>query len=537
LPPIENKRQRFVAASRTGRFMSGLLSGYLVVAASIIANLWLTPFALRYLDRKEYALFFVSSDALVWLGLFAFGTTAYLRAKVAQLAAQGEAESINQLASNAFYLHLALALMVLVCGAGLAFALPRALDLDEALRTEATLFLLLLVAGAVLRFSTQTFVELLNAHQRTYTNNLIQLVSLLVRVSLTAGLLVLGGKIFALATANLVASAVVVVLTVWLCYRTIPALKINRHYVARAFIFGSLMSVAIWFQVGNVAGVIIRYFDRFLAGMLVSLESVTMLALTGRMYIVVGVLLVQMTTTAVPALGQLVGAEDPGATLTAYRHLTMLTAGGAIIAAASIFAGNASFVGWWVGAQNYGGLPLDLALALNLIVTAWTLPHRALLVADLTVRPHALTRLAEAALNLLLSVLLALHYGLPGVVLATAIAAVMTSCWMLPRLIARRFGCQLRGLLWVPAKPLLALSCLLFVLAYMARWGAALTGGIVAALASMIFIAGCGCILMWRFAFDLELRQKVKGILARSSNKEINGRIVPDESVVPAADI
>jgi O-antigen/teichoic acid export membrane protein len=536
LPLTENKRRRSVAASRTGRFLLGLVSGYLVVALSTAANLWLTPFALRYLDRKGYALFVVSSDALVWLGLFVFGTTAYLRAQVARLAARGETEGISRLASNAVYLHSALALVVLGCGAGLAFALPRALGLDETLRTEATLFLFLLVAGAAILFSMQTFVELLNAHQRTYTNNLIQLVGLLVRVSLTAWLLVLGGGLLGLAAASLCASAVVVALTVWLCYRTIPALKIKRHYVARAFIFGSLMSGAVWFQVGNVAGVATSYLDRFLAGMLVSLEAVTTLALTGRAYTIAGVLLVQMTTTAIPALGQLAASETPGATLAAYRHLTTLIAGGATVAAASIFAGNASFVTWWVGAQNYGGSPLDLALALSLIVTAWALPHRALLVADLTVRPHALTRLSEAALNLLLTVLLALHYGLPGIVVATAIAALTTSCWMLPRLIARRFGCRLRDLLWDPAKPLLVLACLLFVLAHMARWCAALAGGIVAALASMIFIAGCGCVLMWSFVFDLELRQKVKGVLARSFDKEIDGRIIQDGGVIPAAD-
>ena len=233
---------------------------------------------------------------------------------------------------------------------------------------------------------TQTFSALLVAHQQIHIDNLIRLSLITIRTLITVYLLLAGWQMLSLAVANITAILITAGLAVIRCYRTLQGLTI-RYDLASWEHLKSLGSLGIWFSLGGLAGIFIESLDRVVAARLISLESVTTLSLTGRVYLLAYSLLGQITNTARPALGQLLGQGKLNDALMAYRRLVALTTGGAIVLAFSLWAGNAGFVTWWVGPQNYGGTFLDLAFALNLIVNAWVLPNRATLSAALIVRP------------------------------------------------------------------------------------------------------------------------------------------------------
>jgi hypothetical protein len=152
---------------------------------------------------------------------------------------------------------------------------------------------------------------------------------------------------------------------------------------------------------------------------------------------------------------------------------------------------------------------LDASLALSLIVIAWTLPFRAVLSASLMARPLAIIRIIEAALNLSLSLLLTLRFGLVGVVISTAIGGALTSCWCLPRLVARYFQCHTGRMLWQISSPLIWPTVLLFPVAFAMRAFASIKGGYLRAGSAMALVGGCGLLLLWWLAFDRELRAKL----------------------------
>jgi O-antigen/teichoic acid export membrane protein len=236
---------------------------------------------------------------------------------------------------------------------------------------------------------------------------------------------------------------------------------------------------------------------------------VTTLTLTAQVYLVTGVMLTQMTTTAMPALGQLIGLNRMHAAYEAYRRLFLASTGVAVVAAFGVWAGNAAFVARWVGSQNYGGAMLDASLALSLLVIAWTLPFRAVLSASLMARPLAIIRITEACLNLCLSILLTLRFGLVGVVISSAIAGALTSCWYLPRLVAGYFQRSAGGMLWQISSPLVWPTLLLFPVAFAMRACAPVNGGYLRAAAATAIVGGCGLLLLWWLAFDREMRAKL----------------------------
>jgi O-antigen/teichoic acid export membrane protein len=516
LAPTHGRTRNYLAA--------GVLTGQAVVGLAVIVNLWLTPFTLRFLDRDEYALFVFSNDLLTWLVLLDLGMTAGLRAQAAQLTGRPDRLAMNRLASTTFFTQLLLALLMLLAGGALSALAPRVFHIRADLRGQASLLLLLLTLGTALNFATQSFSSLLYAHQQMHYDNLIRVAQLGARTLVTVVLLLAGWKVLALAVASLVSVALFSLLAVVRAYLTVPGLSISRRLASRVLMWRDLKELHLWYAAGNVAGAAIGSMDRIIAARMVSLASVATLVLTGRAYELALLLLAPLTVAAQPAVGQMLGAGRRAAAFAAYRQLFLLVVGAGAVAAMSLWSGNAAFVTRWVGAQNYGGATLDAVLMLNLILFIWIMPQRMALVSGLRARPQALTRSAEALLNLCLSVLLARYYGLAGIAVATTLAAACTSCWQLPRLAAHYFGRGVREVLNETAAPLLLPMLALVPVAVCMRFFVAARGGYLNALAAMFAVGACGLILLWRFAFDALMRARVRLTLRGLAHFDVRAR-------------
>jgi O-antigen/teichoic acid export membrane protein len=490
---------------RAHNYLAGVLTGYVVVGLTVAVNFWLTPFTLRFLDREEYALFVFGNDLLTWLVVLDLGMTMGLRAQVAQLTGRPDRGRMNRLASTTFFAQLAVACLMLIAGGALSALTPRLFHIRADLQGQASLVLLLLTLGFALNFATQAFASLLYAHQQVHYDNMIRVAQLLARVAVTVLLLLSGWKVLALAVASLVSVALFALLAVVRAYLTVPGLSISWRLASSALMWRDLKELHLWYAASSLAGIALQSLDRLVATRLIALASVTTLTLTGRVYALAVLLLTPLTAAAQPAVGQLLGAGKRAEAFDAYRQLCLLSLGATLIAALALWSGNAAFVTRWVGAENYGGATLDSLMMLNLILFSWSMPHRMALIGALRARPQALTRGAEALLSLGLSVWLAPRYGLPGIAAAMIVAAALTSCWQLPRLVADYFGRSSWEVLRATGAPLILPLCLLAPIAVGLRLFVAARGGYLNALAAMVAVGVCGCMLLWWFGLKAEM--------------------------------
>ena len=496
--------------SRTRNYMKGLATGYTATLATVLVGLWLTPFTLRFLDREEYGIFALASDLLMWLGLLDIGITAGLNVQAAQLSGRPDSERLNRLASTAFFTQNLIVLVVLIVGGAMAFGFPHFFPVRQDLHRTTSTLMAMLVLGSAIGFSTKTFSALLIANQQIHIDNLLRLALIAIRTVLTVVLLKKGWGLYSLAFASLAATVITSMAAVWRTYHLLPGLKIRRE-LASWGVLKSIGGLGIWFSLGGVAGIVITSLDRVVAAKLISVETVTTLSLTGRVYILFGGLLDQISNTARPMLGQMLGQQKTAEALRVYRHLFRLSTGFAVIAAFSLWAGNEPFVTRWVGAQNFGGSMLSLALALNLIVNSWVLPNRAVLSSALVVRPQTLSRIVEAVLNIGLSILLGHYLGLIGIVLGTAIAGTLTSTWYLPLLTAHLFDRSWFKFAREDAMPILAVGVCVLPVAWLANIAGNQIGGFPGAGVASGVTALAGFILLWLIALDSGLRESMKG--------------------------
>jgi O-antigen/teichoic acid export membrane protein len=369
-----------------------------------------------------------------------------------------------------------------------------------------------LVAGTAIGLSTKTFSAILVANQQVHIDNLIKLLLLLIRTCLTVGLLQMGWGLYSLAVANLAATIATSCFAVVRTYRLLPHLKIRRQF-ASWDVLKSLGGFGAWLSLGGVAGIVITSLDRVVTAKLISIEMVTTLSLTSRAYALFGGLLDQITNTARPMLGQMLGQHKLKEAELVYRHLFALSSGSAVVVALSLWAGNEPFVTRWVGAENFGGSWLSLALALNLIVNSWVLPNRALLSSATIARPQTLSRLVEAALNLGLSLVLGRWLGLIGIIVATTIAGVLTSTWYLPLLTARLFGRPWLKFLREDALPVLLVGACLFPVAWASQVVARHIGGFIGAGLGASLAALVGFAMLWWIALDDAFRTRIRSVV------------------------
>lgn len=484
----------------------------MVTIAGVVVGLWLTPFVLRHLGREAYGIFALGSDVIGWLALLDIGISAGLNVHLARRSGRIEIDEINRYVSSTFFIQITLASLMLGTGLIIAANFPDFFDASKPVRDDAVLLMGLLVLGSSLSLGVRTFSAILVAHQQIHIDNLINLGLLALRTTLIVLLLRSGLGLLSLGIASLTAVSVTSSLAIWRAYRLLPGLRITPSLFSWR-VLKDVGGVGIWFSLGALAGLVILNLDRIVAGKLVSLEAVTVLVLTGRLYSLVQGLLNQISNTARPALGQLLGQGKKNQAYTAYRQIFVLSNGLAIVIGMAIFAGNREFVRAWVGDKNYGGTNLDMALFLNMMVNTWILPNRAILSSSLIVKPQTLSRIVEGALNILLSVILTLRFGLIGVALSTSIAAFLTSFWYLPRLTAGLFGFRFLRFWQAEAGRLLVFLLMMFPISFFGREISSEVRGLPGAVVGASVTGVCGLSILWIFVFDGMMRGRILALI------------------------
>jgi O-antigen/teichoic acid export membrane protein len=494
--------------SRTRNFIAGVFSGYVLMFVTVAVGLWLTPFTLRYLDREEYAIFALMSDVLMWLGLLDLGIAAGLRAQAAQLTGLGDQERLNRLASTAFFSQNVVVAAVILLGGGISFGFPEFFNIRPDLQHQATNLMFLMIVALAMSMGTQTFSALLIANQQIHVDNAFGLLNLVIRSILTVVLLQAGWGLYSLAFANLAAKATSSGLAVLRTFHLLPHLRIRRKLASWSELKG-IGHLGLWFSLGGLANIAINGLSRIITAKVVSVEMVTTLTLTGRLYSFSGGLIILMTDTARPMLGQLLGQKKMDEVLRIYRHLFALSVGCAIVLGLSIWSGNGTFIQRWVGEKNYGGVLLDCALVSNFVLSFWNRPNRAVMSAGLIVRPQAISQIIEGGLNLTLSLLLARPFGVIGIVMGTTIANIMVSCWYLPYRTARMFNLSFGKFLWADVSRLLLFTLCLSPVAYWARTLASAAGGFPGAAVGGTLTGVAGAAMLWFMVFDRGMKSYI----------------------------
>jgi len=498
--------------SRTRNYILGMSASYITTLVSIVIGLWFTPFVLRYISPEAFGINSVIGNLVLWTQIFTLGFPAWLSLYLSQRMDTISIAELNRHTSTIFWLQLGASLLTLGVGLLVALNISNLFAISPTLKDQASLVALLVFVVVVLGLMEQPFSMLLIAHQHIHYDSLMSLLATIIRAGVGIALLILGFDLISIALGILVGAIVGMIFTIRRAYQLTPGLDLRLRFFSTERI-GEMFSLSFWWTLSYIAWIVIQNTDQILAGRLVSLEAVTVMVLTGRLFTLATTVLFQFARGARPMLGQLIGQNDLERVEQVYRQLFMLSTGIAVAVAMALWAGNGIFIRAWVGADLYGGAWLGLAFAVNILVNTWMQPALSLLASMMIARQQAQIRLVEAGLNLVLSLWLAQYFGIVGIVMGTSLAGICTSLLYLPYLVSRTLKQPFIPFIASETVPLFRSALLIVPAALVLEALTRELRGFVPAALVMSAGFAFNMAVLWQVAFDDAIRQRLMRII------------------------
>ena len=328
----------------------------------------LPPIILAYVTLEEYGLWALAFILIAYLGMGAFGVSNVYVRYVAQYQAAGQTERVGDLLSTGLVLVSIFAAVTLIA---LWFGLPTLLtwfSVPEHLQSTAFVLLFGTVAVFMLDLSLGAFVYVLAGLQKIVLQNRIWIASFLLETLLVVIFLLMGLGVIGLLYAFALRYALSISLSVWMCFRNLPGLRLsplrfNREHLRLYIGFGGIL------QISGLLGMFLRSVEKLIAGLFINVQAVGLLDVAQKFPVMATSIPSSINAAYLPAATQLHvqgrHQEFSGLYLGGARQINLLT--GFMMGFMAAFA--APLITAWLGPNP------DLVLA-PLILACFTLPFQ-----------------------------------------------------------------------------------------------------------------------------------------------------------------
>jgi O-antigen/teichoic acid export membrane protein len=435
------------APPRGGRILTNALFNWAGYLCQIVIAFFLAPLLIHGLGDERYGVWALLESLVAYLMLFDAGIGASVVRYVARFDAAAEEKQLNRLFSTSLLLFAGLGLVVLAIVAALALACRAPLGVPEHLAADTRCMLLLLGTNLALQLPMGVYAAVLHGLGKYPVRNVVRVVSLLVRFGLLVGAVRAGHGLPGVAAATLVCDCSENLVLAVIVKLYLPRLRFAWRLVDRGTFrlirgysldaFWTMLAGRLSFQ---IAPLVINGFlaPQFITFYMLSARLVEYAKNTVR--------------SAVCVLTPAVSALEARQQFDAIRQVVLDSTRWVMYAIVPVQLGlhllGKSFLALWVGPHHaeeaypvLAILALPMAVALSQSVTIRVLYGLGKL------RWLARVSLAQAAANLLLSILLAPHLGIEGVALGTTIpnlAFVAAVAWYVCRALSLNLADYLR---------------------------------------------------------------------------------------------
>ena len=486
--------------SRTKKSAWNFGSGLVFTGVSLAVGMFSTPWLLHWLGAEVFGAYRVLTDYAAYLAVLDLGLAGALMARLAVALGQRNAEGTRALVAAGLRLYLIPTALIMGVAALWIAVLPRLMANETIGAGRLRLAGLIFVIPALLT-PLIVFRLVAESQQRAYLISLLltgQSLATTVLLVLAAwlgwGLL---GQVAAYAVVQIVYSLVVCFSIAHQypgVFRQRPAVEVKRD----------LWSLNWPTFVFNLTGRIGLLTDNLVVAWALGPAAVASFFLTQRL--------------ATIALGQLQGIGNATWAGLVELHaqgqeenfrarlleLTSLVSSLSICVLGPIAAYNHFFIDKWVGAANYAGGAVSLVACVNMwfwaVFSLWGWPINGTGQVGRWV-PYAV---AFAAVNLLVSIVGVIKFGLIGPLAGTLAGFVLVQSWAMTRVLGQLFGFR-AVLLWRSAlSPFLWGAPFLVLLWLVGRWHT--PNGWLMLLAEMAAAGTLGLLLWWTFGLPAERR-------------------------------
>jgi O-antigen/teichoic acid export membrane protein len=412
------------AAAGTGRsaLVTSAVVNWIGFAAQVIIALWLAPILVHGLGDRRYGIWSLVESVLAYLLLFDLGVAASVVRYVARFEAARDQDGLNRIFSISICIFTGAGILVLACAASAGCLLGFPADLEH----EARWLLILLGLNLGVGLPLNVFPCILDGLGRFPAKTTVRTIGLFIRAALFLMVINTGGGLIELAwviTGLNVAEHLALAALVW---RYLPGLRFSFALVDWTT-FRIIRGYSLDAFLAMVAGRLSFQTDALVINAFLAPQFITFFALAGKLVDYAKTSIRTATTVLTPAVSSLEARGQLPAIRAVLLHSTRCVLWIILPIQAGLMILGKAFLTLWLGSPAYADriYPTLLILALPLSLALSQSVSGRILYGIGRLRWFSRLVMAEAAINLVLSIWLVHPLGIEGVAWGTTVPHVV----------------------------------------------------------------------------------------------------------------
>ena len=411
-------------------------SNWAATATNIIVGFLLTPFIIFYIGKSDYGILTLIFSIVGYYGILSLGVTSAITPYTARYIGQKDWQALNKFVNTALTFFTVIGLIALIASFVLAAPLASFFNISEDRFASFKYTIWFVGLAAALGFPQKILSSVIRGHENYVACNCIVITATLLRAALTVVLLLNGfgllGAAFAVTASSMFSLGAEMIL-----FRTL-----SENIKTRIFSISRRMMRILLLYGGTTAIIIVSDMVRFqigavVIGKFIGMEAVAVYAIAAMLmrYFRRGIR--DAMKVLKPRFAVLYGSGQHEKLQYMLFHSTTLACVFSFGGATVLIVLGRNLINLWVGSAFADAVPVLYILVAALAFEMAQNPGINVLYALDKIRPLAVLWMAEAAINLLLCLLLVGPLGIFGVALGTAIPCFVFKLFILPLLVAR----------------------------------------------------------------------------------------------------
>ena len=401
-------------------------STWAVTLVTIGATYLMTPFVIHSLGQEGYGIWTLITSLTGYISLLAIGVPMACVRYLAQHVAEHDDRKVNEAIGSCAGLYLMMGGVAVLVGAGLTGMFLAVYDTPPELRRDA-----LVACGVMVLVVSSAFIGLLPegimfAHHDFVLRNVVRIGGVLLRLSLTIGLLTAHASLTALAVVQLFCFVFDFSLSWLLIRRRYPAVRISlRDFDWR--MVRQILSFSLYVLLLNAGARLCFETDALVIGRFVGVRSIPFYVVANSLIVYLMDFVIAIAAVIMPMTTRLRTEGDFSQLRAIFLKWSKVALSLTVMVGLFLIVLGPKFIGWWIDPSFEG--PAGQVLQILMVSSLLFLPVRGVALPVLLglgrPRVPTLVFLATGVLNLVLSIALAGRLGLVGVALGTAIPNVL----------------------------------------------------------------------------------------------------------------
>jgi O-antigen/teichoic acid export membrane protein len=428
--------------NKTKLLIKGSVLSGISFALRTFVSLFMTPFMITHLGNKSYGLWILVSSFSSFYGLLDFGLGSAVQRFLSRAIGKDDKDEANRVFNSSLIVFSGIGLSAFLAVLGIVFFAPHFVHTPHEIKIFRTAAFILGLSVAI-GFPMRSFWGIYSSYLRYDVGIYIEIIMLLIKTGLFVYFLMIGKGVLVIALTVFSTDMAWHLFNAIFSLRIAPYLRFSSKFFSKDHV-KRLFNYSIFAFISQISDRIKYDLDNFVVSAFVGLQAVTIYSVASRLISYFVQSLSSSIGLVTPVFSQYEGQGDYDAIREKFFFTTKISTFISVLIGGLLLLLGKDFIIRWVGGSFTYSYTILVVLTIPMVLNLSQSSSSQMLYGVSKHKVLAFINIAEAIVNLTLSIVLAHSLGALGVAWGTAIPMVIAKMVALPIYTSKVLGISLR---------------------------------------------------------------------------------------------